>query len=183
MNVNTSPAMNITQDTPELDAIKLEILNLLIVYFTYRRTVIEYFPKDGTRSDLHAWFTYLRVMENDLILRLCRLDEDDRTKTSLRDALKSVRTHIRQPDLKVIDQKIKEYRQLINPLKTKRRNYYLAHMAKGATEPIDPQGGLEKPILAVVELSDLIAGTMVSYSLRVGSQEPEIDLRQGVILK
>jgi hypothetical protein len=172
--------MKISQDTPELDAIKLEILNLLIVYYTYRQTIVEYFPKDGTRFDLHRWFTYLRVMENDLILRLCRLDEDDRTKHSLREALKSVRTQISQRDVSVIDLKIKKYRQLINPLKTKRRNYYLAHMAKGATEPFDPQGGLEKPILAVVEISDLIAGTAVSYRLRVGSRELEVDLRPAV---
>jgi hypothetical protein len=168
-------------ETPELDALKLEILNLLIVYYVYRRTITERFPGGaGTRYDLHAWWTHLRVMENDLVLRLCRLDEDDRTKHSFREALKSVRSEIPEPNLKAIDSGIKRYRQLINPLKTKRRNYYLAHMAKGAQEPMDPRGGLDQPILAVVELGDLIAGAAVSYHLRVGSQEPEIDLRDNL---
>ena len=77
-----------------------------------------------------------------------------------------------------LDKQLKEYRQLINPLKTKARNYFLAHMSKSATVSYDPQGGLEKPIGAVVNIVDSIAGTQQEYFLSVGSKEKKLNLRE-----
>ena len=168
------------RDHSELDAIKIEILNLLIVYYTYRRTIYTYSPKEGTRFNMHSWFTYLRVMEHDLTMRLCRLDEKGNGIHSFREALKAVRNQIPQADLRIIDQKLTDYRSLINPLKVKRRNYYLAHLHAGAKEPIDPQGGFSESMAAAVEFADLINGTPVTYTLSVGSQEPKVDLRQSL---
>jgi hypothetical protein len=166
------------RDHSELDAVKIEVLNLLIVYYTYRRTMYTYSPNAGTRFDMHSWFTYLRVMEHDLTMRLCRLDEKGSGIHSFRESLKSVRNQITQADLKVIDQKLTEYRNLINPLKVNRRNYYLAHLHAGAKEPIDPQGGFAESIAAAVEFADLLTGAPVTYTLSVGSQEPKVDLRE-----
>lgn len=165
------------RESPELDAVQRECLDLLIVYYTYAMTLETCDPSAGTRFDLHRWWVQLRIFENDMILRLCRMDDDDRNNHSLREALKSVRAEINPKILAGIDTRIKKYRKLINPLKTKARNYYIAHLSKAATVPHDPQGGLERPISEVVNLVDLIAGSPVRYSLRVGSQERELDLR------
>jgi hypothetical protein len=166
-----------TRASEELDGIKSECLNLLIVFLAYRDTIAKFSPNTGTRFDLHRWWIQLRVLENDLILRLCRLDDDDKTNHSLREGLRSVRKSISQHDAAAIDKRLKHYRQLINPLKTKARNYFLAHMSKSALVPSDPKGGLEEPIEEVVRIVDAIAGEPVRYVLKVGSQEPELDLK------
>ncbi len=162
----------------EVDAVKGECLNLIIVYHCYVETTKRLVRQTGTRFDLHRSWVYLRVIENDLILRLCRLDDDDRTNHSLHEALRSVRNSLPQAEATAIDKRLKKYRQLINPLKTKARNYFLAHLSKAAVVPHDPRGGLEKPIEEVVNIVDMLAGQPVRYFLRVGSQEPELDLRK-----
>jgi hypothetical protein len=165
---------------PELDAVQTEVLNLLIVYYIYQQTFRNLSLFKGNRLDLCSWFIYLKVMDHDLTMRLCRLDEDGNGIHSFRECLKDLRNHIPPADLKVIDRKLKEYRKSINPLKVKRRNYYLAHLHKGAQEPSLPQGGFAESITAAVEFVDLLRGEPVTYTLRVGSQEPKVDLRQSL---
>ncbi len=165
--------------SPETDAICLECLNLLIVYYTYTVAISSYNSSTGTRFDMQRWWTTLRVLENDLIIRLCRLDDEGRSKHSLREALNSIRNKMPQNEASLITKKIKEYRQLINPLKTKARNYFLAHLIKDATPPMDSKGGLEEPIKEVIEIVDLITGELQKYTLSVGSQELPIDLKEG----
>jgi hypothetical protein len=165
------------RSSDDVDAVIVECLDLLIVYFSYLKTIAA-FDRTWTRFDVHRWWVTLRVFENDLILRLCRLDDDDKTTHSLREALRSVRNEVPQQALREIDTQLKDYRQLINPLKTKARNYFLAHLNKHAEVPYDPQGGLEKPIAAVVNIVDAIVGELVPYALKVGSQEQSLDLRQ-----
>jgi hypothetical protein len=153
-------------------------LNLLIVYYTYRETSNNYDPNSGTRFDLHRWWVCLRTLENDIILRLCRLDDDEKTNHSLREAMRSVRNNMDNTLSSSLDKQLKDYRQFINPLKTKARNYFLAHLSKSATIPYDPQGGLEKAIEIVVNLVDAISGMQQQYYLYVGSQEKKLNLRE-----
>ncbi len=166
------------RSSAEIDGVADECLNLLIVYFTYVETLNNFEPNSGTRFDFHRWWVYLRVLENDLIMRLCRFDDDDRTNHSLREALRSIRNTISIQELTAIEKRIKEYRQLINPLKTKSRNYFLAHMSKNANAIHDPRGGLEKPVEEIVNIIDMITGDSVRYILSVGTQENQIDLRK-----
>jgi len=161
----------------EIEAVRKECLDLLIVLYSYIQSSNTYNPSKGTRFDMHRWWVSLRVFENDIIMRLCRLDDTRKSCHSLREALKSVRNEIPQDQLKAIDCKLKDYRSLINPLKTKARNYYLAHLSKQASAPYDPEGGLEKPVEAVVNLVDAIVGSPVNYYLSVGSQEKMLNLK------
>ncbi|WP_128098770.1 hypothetical protein [Paracidovorax avenae] len=162
----------------ELDSVSIECLNLLIVYYTYRETVKNYDPRVGTRFDMHRWWVSLRALENDIILRLCRLDDDEKTNHSLREAMRSVRNGMPATLTSSLDKRIKEYRQLINPLKTKARNHFLAHMSKVAEVSYDPKGGLEEPIEAVINIVDAITGAPQEYFLSVGSQERKLNLRE-----
>ena len=43
--------------------------------------------------------------------------------------------------------------------------------------PLDPQGGLERPIAEAVNIVDLLSGKPVRYLLRVASDVPPVDLR------
>jgi hypothetical protein len=118
----------------EVEAVLNECVNLLIVYFFYSEAV-EQFDPNGTRVELLRWRIHTRVIENDLILRLCRLDDDDKTTHSLREALRSIRNSLPDVKAKEIDNRLREYRKVVNPLKTKARNYYLAHLSKDSEVP------------------------------------------------
>lgn len=175
-----------SRETPELKAVQTEALNLLIVYRAYRQK-LQFLPEAFhlTRDRLLTEHICLRIMENDLILRLYRLDEQDRTKECFSEALKSIRGVLQETDAREIDKRLKAYRALINPLKVEVRNHHIAHLAKGASESFDPRGGfdgkmrtpIETPISEVVNIVDLLSGREVPYTLRLGSQEIIIDLR------
>lgn len=164
----------------EVEAIAHECANLLIVYYTYVETIKRFDPK-GTRFDLLRRQIHIKVTENDLILRLCRLDDDDTTQHSLREALRSIRNSLPQAKVTAIDRRLKKYRQLINPMKTKARNYYLAHLSKSAEVPHDRFVNFQKEVDEVINIFDMISGEAVRYVLRAGSQELELDLRQELL--
>jgi hypothetical protein len=172
----------------EVGAVMLECANLLLVYFSYAETIKRFDKQTATRLDLFRWRIQIRVLENDLILRLCRLDDDDRTQHSLREALRSSRSSLPSADAQSIDKRLKAYRRLVNPLKTKARNYYLAHLSKEAGVPKATDANelledLQEQIGDVVDIVDLIAGEgePIKYILRAGPQERELDLRQELL--
>jgi AbiU2 len=168
------------EQTPEREAVQLESLNLLIMHHAYRETISRFNAGKGTRWDLHFWLMQLRAMENDIILRICRLDDDDNTTHSFREALRSVRSNFTDSEAKAVDQMVKDYRTLINPWKTKARNYWLAHLNKQAEAPWDPQGGLEPSISMAMRVVDSISREKQIYTLRVASDIPELNLRQAL---
>jgi hypothetical protein len=77
--------------------------------------------------------------------------------------------------------RLKKYRQLVNPMKTKARNYYLAHLSKSAEVPHDRFVNVQKQVDEAINIFDMISGEEVRYVLRTGSQEPELDLRQELL--
>lgn len=168
------------KQTPELEGIQLEALNLLIMYHAYRETISRFNAGKSTRWDLYFWWMQLRAMENDIILRICRLDDDDKTTHSFREAMRSVRSNFTDSEAKAVDQRLKDYRTLINPWKTKARNYWLAHLNKEAEAPWDPRGGFEQSISTIVSIVDSISREEQVYTLRVASDIPELNLRQAL---
>ena len=95
-------------------------------------------------------------------------------------AAKGVRSNFTNSEAKAIDQMLKDYRVLINPLKTKARNYYLAHLNKQAQAPWDPQGGFQQCISTIVNVVDSMSRDRQAYMLRVASDIPELNLREAL---
>lgn len=165
------------RQTPDLDATQRECLDLLIVFLCYRDTLNDHSALRTSRRDIFRWMVQLRTMENDMILRICRLD-DDTDNHSLRRAAKSLQGIAPQPELQAASKAIKEYRQQINPFKVNYRNKLIAHLDRDITRTCwDPKGGLELAISSAVNIVDLLSGRQVPYTLSVGSQELSIDLR------
>lgn len=184
--------INDIEATTEVKAVFHECVNLLLVYFSYVETIKRFDKEAATGFDLFRWRIQIRVLVNDLILRLCRLDDDaDRTTHSLREALLSIRTSLSNTEAQAIDKRLRAYRRLINPLKTKARNYYLAHLSKEADIPKatgfhESLGNLQQQVAEVINIFDMIAGEgePIKYVIRgAGSQERELDMRQELFRK
>lgn len=164
---------------PEVEAIISEVLNLLIIHWTLYKHITDGFPNPQKfgRDALHRWIFTMRVMENDIVLRLCRLDDEDKTKHCLREALKAVRNVIPDSEAKNLDKRIKTYRAIINPLKTQARNWCIAHLAKGAEESLTPRFQLLPVIVEVVGITDAIAAEQLEYTFHPSAHDCVIKLR------
>jgi hypothetical protein len=163
----------------EVEAIIGEVLNLLMIQWTLYEHIHREFPNPQTsgREALCRWLFTMRVMENDMILRLCRLDDEDKTKHCFREALKAVRDSIPDSEAKSLDKRIKTYRATINPLKMQARNWCIAHLAKGAEESLTPRFQLLNVIIEAVGIADAIAAEEVEYTFRPSKNDSVIKLR------
>lgn len=170
------------QNASALDAIQDDCLHLLMTAASVRHLSETFDLNAGTRLDLHMASVQMRAIENDIIVRVCRFDDEHMNQMSLRHAAKVVRaTGIRDADIKVIDARIKSFRQTINPLKTQRRNEHVGHLAIGVTQPHDALG-LTSPesVLAwcwePVRIVDLLAQATCAYGM-VPTRGQRLDLR------
>ena len=170
------------RSSSDIDDVVDRCLHLLIEYASYKHLIacFENEINQGTRYDLVMKITRVRVVQHSLVMAICLLDEDG-TSISLRTAYKSVRNNTTELEKRQIQQQLKDYRTLINPLKTKVRNKYLAHMQTGTRTPYVPDTvDYRAEIRAALEVLDSIIGERRNYLLKVGSIEPEIDLRVGL---
>lgn len=134
-----------------------------------------------TREYLLEEVTALRLMCNEIIVQLCKLD-DDNGKWTLRKLKKESIKHIK--DQKLIGRLNNletAYRSSINILKTKHRNAYIAH--RNADEYPDPfelhdfRSDLSPLICDALEFFEALWGHSVYFGFKLGSMEVEIDLK------
>lgn len=169
-------------DTTALEAIQDDCLHLLMTAACFRHLSETFNPNRGSRLDLHMAMIQLRAIENDIIVRICRFDDEGPNQVSLRYAAKAARAAgMRDADMKAIDARVKKFRQTINPLKTRQRNQHVGHLAVGVTQPHDA-AGLTSPgsVLAwcrePVRIVDLLAQTRCTYGLE-SNRGQQLDLR------
>jgi hypothetical protein len=171
------------RSSPELDALTDDCLHLLMTAAALRHRATSFDLRDAqSRLDIHLWMNELRALENDLIVRLCRFDDDGRNQTGLRTALRSLEKEMTDQESKHGHVLVKSYRRQINPLKTQKRNMSVVHLEINTTQPhdavslFDLRGVLEQCRQAVHAV-DAIAGSKIDYNLQSGSNEI-IDLRE-----
>ncbi|GAA2748311.1 hypothetical protein GCM10009868_40820 [Terrabacter aerolatus] len=169
-------------DTAALEAIQDDCLHLLMTTASFRHFSETFDPNRGSRLDLHMAMIQLRAIENDIVVRICRFDDEGPNQVSLRYAAKAARAAgLRDADIKVIDARVKKFRQTINPLKTRLRNQHVGHLAAGVTQPHDALGLMSpESVLAwcwePVRIVDLLAQTSCAYGLEP-TRGQQLDLR------
>ena len=174
--------MATTTPEQELDAVRLETLNLLITFHVYRHA-FTVFAESLQRSRHHVYcgLVTIKALEHDLILRLCRLVDDKRTDHSLHRALLAVRAGLGEQRARKIDRMLDDYHNTLKPLK-ERRDEQIAHLAKLKAEPGQPTEDIRADVIAqVVRIVDAICQSEICYSMKLGSQEPEVDVRAEVL--
>ncbi|MCW2813787.1 MAG: hypothetical protein JWN84_1242 [Nocardioides sp.] len=130
---------------------------------------------------MHMWMTEIRAIENNLIVRVCRFDEEGRNQTGLRTALRSIETQLADSERKDANAALKRFRQAINPLKTQKRNKISVHLDIETKQAHDADSLFDLPGVIghcrpAVHAVDAIAGARVSYTLQSGRYE-KVDLR------
>lgn len=180
------------RNTPEVEELNHDCFRLVLVWRSLE-WLGETFKMES-RMDLAFHLTQLRAVENDIIMRLCRLDEPASEAASFRRARKSLQGRCAEADLRTIDKAVDGYRKAINPVKNARRNREIAHRGS-SIEEFDPYATrwrsreidgtvtdhateLPRLVQMAVATTDLIAGGPINLKFRPGSVESAVDLRQ-----
>lgn len=122
--------------------------------------------REGTRTELVDQIIALKCIENDLVIRLCKLNDKRKDTSSFKNALKEyIYASEDSKGVKQIENKIAKYETLTSELK-KRRDEELGHLAKGAKDNFDPQFNLLPTLRVAVELVDMLHGKPVSYTFK-----------------
>lgn len=162
-----------------IEGLRQDILWLLSVIFALR--VRAAFPTIATmsREDFMVETILLESANRDIIARVTALDDDH--NRSFRTALAAMNRQGLNPSRRQrLDHLVKEFRKVVNDLKVKHRNAYVAHvqdLAEVGPRVLDAPVKFEEAASQAVRLLDEFVGREVNYILRPGSRELPVDLR------
>lgn len=157
--------------------LKDEMFQMCLSLYAYK-TKFKKFPyrfRKATRYFLLEEAIALRALSNEIILHLCKLDED-KSKVSFHAAKKVlVKSKLSASEQNELNLKLKAFRRSINALKTLHRNRYIAHLTEdGYPDLLDLpsfENGYQEVAKLAYETFRFIWGDDVTFSFKVGSQE------------
>lgn len=132
-----------------------------------------------SRSNFIDRLISLKAIENDLVIRICKFDDNTKGVHSFKKALTEISTtHLNKSE---INKKVAEFSQLISKLKKERRHNRLAHLRIGVEDnDYQLRYNLMPAIKLIVYIIDLMKETKVLYSWKDGKYD-EFDLRKEVL--
>ena len=168
-NVRRYIKENHAQVSPDQE-ISLEILEILQSFYFLKR---ERPDSDDVLENLRT-LRCIRLLHDDVVLRLSKLAEDDPRSWSFIQAFKKLRKRSAHTFVDAtIDRQIKKFRDLIRPIRDHRDSYIAHHSKRDRTHLKPPQ--LLTAIRLAVEFTDALAELEVSYWL------DDIDLRKDIL--
>ncbi len=158
-----------------LDEIQAEAWHILTSIYTHQR-LMEALPRSATRYDLANQLVALNALGEILVIRIARLADKRKDTRSVSLLLKRGTFAASKASVKSAGEK---FLSLAQPV-VKIRHEQIAHMKPGILSSLEPQ---DLPVEALrateslIELIDTAREKPISYTYKVGSMEPIIDLR------
>jgi len=160
-----------------LDRISNEILELLVSHYFFRQQSGRLVAQDPGGLEALEMLVCIQTLTNDIILRLCKLDDDDNRNWSFREVLKKLRKRrVSTLVYKEAEKDLKRYRSIINDMKTHHRNVSIAHLAKSRPPQFKPAFKMKDAIRLAVKICDALHGEKVSYKIDKSWAGEDIDL-------
>jgi hypothetical protein len=121
----------------------------------------------------------LKAIENDLLIRVCKFDDETHGVHSFPKAAREIgESHVNKLS---IHKKVKQFSTLISKVKKERRHTKLAHLKIGVEDnDYDIRYDFTPAIKSIVELIDLLNVEKVNYKWSDGQYE-KFDLRHEVL--
>ena len=157
------------QVTPDQE-LSLEILDILESFYFFKRE----HPESRTPLENMRTLRFVRLLHDDIILRLCKLADDDSRSWSFIQAFKKLRKRSMHTLVESeVERRIKEFRDRVRPMR-EHRDSYIAHHSKRDRGHLKPPE-LLLAIRLAVEITDMLAEKQVSYGILA------IDLREDIL--
>jgi hypothetical protein len=167
------------------EPVKDEVYQLLLSLFSYESKLngLRDRIKTAGRRFLLEELVALRLVSNEIILQICKLDQDGTGSLSLHTIKKALFKESRDEKWKrTLSSRLSRFRSDINILKIKHRNAYIAHRTIRECPNLFEIPDLTTIFIPVVtqavHLLDYMWGCEIAYGFRLGSQEKTIDLRK-----
>jgi len=138
-----------------------------------------------TREFLLEELTSLRSLANDIVLRLCNLD-DEKSRFSFQEIkrLLNKSAQLDQAAKKRLTDTVAEYRTSINTLKTQHRNKYIAHLQGDFyPDPFQVQemvSGISIALASAQKTISTVWGAEQHFGFKLGSRDRTIDFVQEI---
>lgn len=155
-----------------LDEIQSEVWHILTNIYTYQR-IMEDIPKSSTRYDLANKLVALNALLELLIIRIARLADKRKDTRTISMLLKRGNFSDKVTSLG------NQFLTLAEPV-LKIRHEQIAHMKPGVLSSYEPKDipiEVIKATEVLVNFIDITRTKKISYTYKVGSMEPIIDLR------
>lgn len=167
-----------------IDELRTDMLSILTVYWAINFMKPKVVSNCDTRFQMVAQLVSIDCAVRELVIRIVALDDEGSGKRSFSAILKLLREEKYSSSRMEHLQKLKKkFRQDINTLKTQHRNKNICHIQIGENTFADY---VFEPMLFKTAISsacsflDSVADTHINYNLKVGSQEPLIDLHDNL---
>jgi len=160
-----------------VNAFKNESEMLLRYYLAWKRLQIFEDLNSISRTQMVDRIISIKCIENDLIIRISKLDDKDKKVHSFQRAILLL---ISTDDKINASKKLEEFVNQIKEIKQKRRHEILAHLKVGNIDTYEPYFDLLPAIKTIIELTDLIAGNKINYNYSDGSFE-KYELRKELL--
>ena len=164
-----------------IEELKNEALWTLFALNTIQRRYEGMANENQSRLQLSENLMMLEALTQQAVLRICRTDDDLNGIKWLRRLPTEVQNSGATPTkVKMINDLIKEFRTMINPLKVKHRNTFIAHLKEA--ESATPRAPYFPPELTTAteklcQIIDAAVGHKISYSFRPDKYGPALTLR------
>lgn len=162
--------MKRTTLTNHIKAFKREALLLLRFQLASNRMFTIEKLKAGSRSDFADTLLAIKAIENDMLIRISKFDDDTKGVHSFKKAIIEIpSTH---PNAAEIKKKIKEFSEFISEVKNIRRHTQLAHLKIGTVDnDIQPRYEFTPVLQMIIDIIDLLDQQKVEYKWSDGRYE------------
>jgi hypothetical protein len=150
--------------------LSLEVSEILCSFYFLKRE----FPESDVVLENLRTLHFVGLLHADIVLRLCKLDEDDARSWSFRQVFKKLSKRSAHSFADAdIDRQIRQFHELVRPIRDHRDSYIAHHSKRDKTYLKPPE--LLPAIRMAIEIIDALAEEPVSYRFE------EIDLRKDAI--
>ncbi len=162
-----------------IDAFRTEALMLLRFQLAFNRILRFENFNEMSRSNYVDQRLSLKAIENDLVIRICKFDDDRKGVHSFKKAINEIQnTHPHKPE---IVEKVKIFSKMIAKAKQERRHEKLAHLKIGIEDnEYEVRYNLIPTIKLMIDIIDLMFEKKISYEWSDGQYE-KFDLRKEVL--
>lgn len=163
-----------------LEEVQNEAWFAMVSIYTHRE-LMGTLASSPTRYEMGNQFVALNAIVELLVLRIARLADRTKKVRNIEMLLKKGSYPGKFADVKLAADRFMSFADII----VKIRNEEVAHMKPGTVSTYQPRIIPTEALKAtetLIELIDVACGQQQSYSYRVGSREPEVDLRASVMV-